>query len=121
MVLRVIRERNHGFDVVAVMVRIMPAENFGVEFGPDTPSSSRGREVFFFSPQAPGMASSANADQRLASGDMRAERVEVRLWRQPAAGAHEDQIGLFDRLGHARLIHHQHAQCYTCPRRGGRT
>ena len=25
-----------------------------------------------------------------------------------------------DRLGYTRLIHHQHAQCYTCPRRRGR-
>src|SRR5205814_1422666 len=77
------------------------AENGGIELGPTKLTFFQGGGVLLFVPQAPGVASGANSDQRLAGRDVLTQSVELLFWRQAAADAHENEVRVFHGLGHA--------------------
>ena len=87
VVLGTVGDGDCGFGAVGVVVGVVAAKDFRVEFGPDAAAGSGGGKIVFFGAEAPGMAGGANADDGLAGGDVLTEGVEVGFGGQAATGA----------------------------------
>ena len=82
---------------VAVVVPVVNAEDFVVELGP-------ARVVFAGRFTVERMAGGADADERLALGQVRADEVELRLGRRAAADTQEKQVSILQRFDAGEVV-----------------